>query len=696
MHLSPAAHGGARRSLTAALTLGIALATAPSATSTALPGPNDSAPRAAEASRGGGAAGADDERPSASTTADEALLRVDVIAAVAAGDYETARELIDSVLVERYLGHARAELLQDPPRPENSLLWLDRAQAIRRRDPELQLLRAESNLLLAESLIDQGANGIYIEGAFQDALVAFQEALPRTSQRPRALFGASRAAYMLNRSEEALNFAEEGMEALDAGASADGLRVLPERTLTEAAYLTYREVKREGADEERARELFQLTERSLDRLLGRSASDPWVWRTLADLYAWEGRADDALSALQRGLDRRPDDAGLLERLADLARGDGDFAASLEVLEAFLARHPDVPAGHFRAGRERFELAVGRLLDGETAPDLFEGAERSFQRARELEPELEADCLGYEVMCRNGVSWCAYNAGELERAREGFLSMNELFPGGITWHLPERLLSGIAGLQLVADAHGQAGDLGEAAEVFDQLRELQPDEVQWANNAGFFHRDAATALESAGRHLCRAAADGEAMTALRLERLKQLAGLPENFDGDLQAAFRAAAEAKLERAREGMRQSLDAYADAVELAPEDVRILNDTALIIIYYVPEDLERAEELLRRSVAAGTEQLESEELDADARWELLNAWGDAYQNLGFLDLVNRNDPAAAKPFFEKAVEIGPDPRPFVSELLLPLCDLPPEETAHNEQLLSLRQWGAPCTPPK
>ena len=115
--------------------------------------------------------------------------------------------------------------------------------------------------------------------------------------------------------------------------------------------------------------------------------------------------------------------------------------------------------------------------------------------------------------------------------------------------------------------------------------------------------------------------------------------------------------------------------AAELAPEDVRILNDTALLLVYHLHRDWDRAAELLTRAVELGQKQLENAELTKSQRTELESAWGDAHENLGVLHLEHEHDPAAARRWFQRAVEIGPDPRPRVVEHWLPQCDAAEEK---------------------
>ena len=44
--------------------------------------------------------------------------------------------------------------------------------------------------------------------------------------------------------------------------------------------------------------------------------------------------------------------------------------------------------------------------------------------------LSADCLGYQAIVRDAIGWCHYNAGDYTAAKDAFLSMEDVFEGGL--------------------------------------------------------------------------------------------------------------------------------------------------------------------------------------------------------------------------------------------------------------------------
>ncbi len=598
--------------------------------------------------------------------------------AIDQGEFATARALLGGLLVDGYVDQARSLLRED--NPQEALVWIDEALDLAPRDREVLVLHGEGSLATGERLGDP----LF----FEDALRSFGAA----GQDPQALFGASRAARLLFQTEDALRYAEAGARALESAERSILLPEAPERTLAQASFDAFIAAKTaipepaEPADdatagdevepanaeeiaaaEARAQELFAKTEAALSRLMARQDGDPWAWTNLSNLYLWEGRLLEARQAIESGLESLPANPELLERLYRVSRQEGGDSAVIEAFGEYRDRNPEISLGWWYGARARFDRALSNLED---APrDELRKAGEMFARCRELEPTYEADCLGWEVMVQNALAWCDYNAGDLEAAKAGFLATEEVLEGGLHWQLEGRLLSGVQGLYFVANAMNGEERFGDAADIFDFLREYDPENPTWANNAGFFNRDAGTALADVATAMRRAAA-GEVEDGERLAALRERAGIAADDGVDRAAELLLATADELDAAaEERFRRSYAAYLQASELAPEDVRIVNDTALIQVYHLRDELEKAEAMLKRCVLMGAEQLAEPDLDEDQVFELKNAWGDAYQNLGVLYLEVQDDPKKALGFFEKCVEIGPEARPDVLAIYIPRC---------------------------
>lgn len=577
-------------------------------------------------------------------------------------DWVSARQEIDRILVDPLVAEARAHLKRG--QPEEALVLAEQALEVAPNETKALYLHGEAALQVGLKLWD----GALLEASLKSFM--------RVGDGPGARMGASRAAKWLQRTEDQLRFAREGMLAVEALGPNRGwgtgirlrLEEWPERTLGQALHDRYLALRVEDPDA--ASLLVDEADGTLALLLQYQADDPWPWVTLSSLLSHEERFWDALEIARRGLEHVPGDRDLTAAVATAARGVGGPEFVLETFGTLTRQRPTAPLLWWYLAKERFELAIGQLDEGPTAE--LNRAEGEFRRCRELAPEHDQACRGYEVMCRDAVGWCRYNAGDLEGARAAFESMEELIEGGITYEISGQLLSGAQGLGFIGDAYRNLDDLGAAADVFLALHRYQPDSPIWANNAGFFHRDAADRLENVVAVDCERAARGELTDLTLLATLLEGAAISDAVPADASLRrdlFERAAGIYRERAQGMFEISYAAYLEAVRLAPDDVRVLNDCALIAVYHLKRDLERAEEYLLRSVELGALQLEQTELEGAELEALTEAWGDAHQNLGVLNLEYKNNPQAAREWFEKSLEIGPFPRPIVTEEFLPRC---------------------------
>ncbi len=633
------------------------------------------------------------------------------------GEYEAARDAIDELLLQTFLPEARRAL--EAGSPEEALARVDKALESDPESPEARLLKADASLLLAEkTLAQQGWSGLsasqvrsLTEGALGDALEYYRLA----GESPQTSYGASRAAWLLGDAEKSLELARRGFElSRRPGEPPPRLPILPERIHAEAACRAHAEARASGAAA--TAELFLESEDALMRLLGRETCDAWAWRELADLYESGGKLTEARGVLERAIERLDAAPELLERLARVTDALAGPGATVEAFSRYVEAHPGLAAGRWHLALGRFRLALARFQETPRVvePQAFSAAEEDFRRARELDPSLAENARGHEVACRLARGWCAFEVGDLAAARREFLSMNELFERAIEWSVPGELEDGIQGLRRLAEAHHAREDWRSTGELFETLLELQPGVVRWASEAGQNLREAAYDLELEGQRLCRASG-ATAGSPEALAEARALAGLGQELAGqgpgpgptgggsaEERALLARAAEERFERARHLIDRSWAAYRRAVELAPDDLGIVNDAANVLVHYLHRDLELAEASLRRCIARGEEELDAREAELAATgdaaragaleaeiYELRVTWGDAYQNLGVLLFVHRGDAAAAIPLLERAVEIGPD-RPDVVNSLLPLVR--GRRELEVDDPWALLDWGRPC----
>lgn len=541
------------------------------------------------------------------------------------------------------LGSARATL--DAGKPRDALIEIDALVERAPGDSRVWLLRGEACL---EAARNDSEPAFY----YADALSAFERAIALGAGR-QALLGASVASRMKLLPYEALAYARRAVEG--------NARLEPweTRIAIEATFDAYIRRLQAGTDPE---DLYGETETRLLELLAETPDDPWALHTLANLFGWGGQKQAAVEPLAHLIDIAPNDETAHNRFVAVMREVEGRNGVIAHYTAFHARHPVSALGAWYLAAELFEQAVDELWARRDSTAAFTRAEQLFGECRTLAPANEQSCKGYEVMCRNGVGWCRYNAGDFEGAARAFWATEDALQGGLQWQIEGRLLSAVKGLQLIADGalrESEGGDdsespgLVEAATIFKKLRALVPNDVSIANNSGFFHRELGV------QHLWNSR-KGQPASSSKPDAVKQ-ALQDERFARERDAA------------KEALLESRDAYVDAARIAPDDVRIVNDAALILVYHFPSEVDEAERMLTRAVELGRVQKDDSALDAEARDALLEAWGDAHQNLGVLHLMLRGDPATAREWFDVSFEIGPRPRidrAWIRDVALPCCD--------------------------
>ncbi|MFT6109984.1 MAG: tetratricopeptide (TPR) repeat protein [Planctomycetota bacterium] len=593
----------------------------------------------------------------------------EAVRALREGNYVAAKKLIDQLLIDDSM--AATVSLREAGRPMEALAAADQALAV------VSIQREERAALLVargRAAFDAAATDPKYSSLYEEALANFEEAA-RIGAGVSAAFRASRAARMIGDHPAALDLARAGARWIEAGedrAASLDLDQSFQRTLAEAAFSSYLAAPKESKVEQAARAaLFSETRIAIEKEIGRAPTETWAYLQLSNLFLWEGQRAESLQALESALAVQPGDEGvhtaLVKALGDHAEtvareGGADDAGALQArfdaiiqrYAAFRSVHADEALGYWYGGFEQFYEALNTFEGGAGDAAAFQEAEILFRRCGMLNPGYRETCLDYEVLCRNGQGWCAYQAENNEEAIALFMGTGELRTleaaqasgrvAALEVRLPgsggrDRLPSALAGLDFVTrrflvDAEDVEG-LTRAAEIGDMMFARRPTNPNLANNAGFLNRDAAVLWEK-----YRAT------------------------DKDPKVAKAARA-----RAQELMERSYAAYQVAARLAPDDVRVVNDAGLIMTYYLRSDVEAAEAYLLDSVKDGGPQLEATDLSPDVRAALEEAWGDAHQNLGILEMTLRGRPAAAKAWFEKALEIGPPSRNWLRNVL-PILD--------------------------
>ena len=310
---------------------------------------------------------------------------------------------------------------------------------------------------------------------------------------------------------------------------------------------------------------------------------------LADLHAWLGNPRAAIDTLAEGLHQAPADLTLYGRLQNL--GAGNRNQQVAVLQQL---RTDVPGqattlwylgeALYLQGRETRAAA-----DFLKAIDCWNAGEEAFQQAMVLEPSYEETCREWLHLVRTQRGWTLRDEGRLADAAACLINTLEADPVRL------EPASTPHSLRLAIDAvtgdYYNAGRLKDARNFLRRVCAIHDDNADWTNNLGFFCRDLGVAAAQAG---------DEAL------------------------------------AKEYFEESWAAYSRTVELEPEEARLVNDRALIAVYYLDEHLELAEQELHRSIALGEKTLAEMGPDVpETEREYFDmAVGDAWENLAFLYL--------------------------------------------------------------
>ena len=254
--------------------------------------------------------------------------------------------------------------------------------------------------------------------------------------------------------------------------------------------------------------------------------------------------------------------------------------------------------------------ASRERRNDEALELYAQAITALGTAAAAEPAYAESALWVEMQARTAAGWSALDGDDVARAEREWMAVLESAPEFA--QRPDGLgRSATQGLGRLGGRHHVRDDIGSAQRVSRAVAEATDEAWSW-NNVGYLLREIASDTEASGD--------------------------PAAFD----------------LARTAFQESYRSYLRAAELAPHEPRIVNDTALIQVYHLQEDLDRAERMLLEAIRVGEGALAElgPEPDERERFPLAQAVGDAYQNLGFLYYRLRNDPRAAREYFVRSVE--------------------------------------------
>ena len=468
-------------------------------------------------------------------------------------------------------------------RPNDALDATDALSRIHPGAPELDYLYGMAFAFKAQTAMAAGVTDHTVGMQFQDAVQYLERATTADPLLYRDAFLAlSLAAWYAQPPE--LDVARRAGE--------EAVRLLPDRTtawfqLGRVAFSQYVSLRGDPDRADEARAAWERTLSAFDEALTRVGipSDPAGVQLVGDArvqrgnaFLWEERIEEAAVEFGEAMGWNP-------AAVDLRRVSGQlgdsFGGALQRALAIRAEHKpkDSPnsatlywwLGYTRleAGRQALEAsrsgAASDRATGESAPELLAASEAAFEHCLELRPDFANSWyfLGHG----------RYAAGDYPGAVAAFSTYWENDPAGFVAYVSGEPDYNVPRLEYLTGIAFRDGNLESAAALAAACANgVQDDSTHW-NNLGLFLRDRADLLQEGAE----------------LPDPKLIADLHE--------------------------RAYEAYARALALEPENPALLNDTAVMLDYYLDRDLSRALAMYERAAARAETLLADPELsEADA----------------------------------------------------------------------------------
>ena len=458
---------------------------------------------------------------------------------------------------------------------------LDRAGV---KGPSIDYLYGMAFVAKARDYASKGVSGQIIGMSYVDAVAFLEKA---TQADPRTFADAflplAEAAYEMQKLDVARPAAERAvaLDPRDAGAAF---------LLGRIALAQYGAEQADPAREAEANASWELARASFAKAIElASASTPAdgalagrASNQLGHVFAWKQKLDEAAEAYARAAGFDPTSVDFTQVLGAL--GPDRFAASIEsaAKSASAAGRPLDPTLAWWLGYARFQQKQ------------YETAEQAFSTALAARPDFY-NSSWYVALSR-------YHRQDYVGAAEALRANWEANPEDLLASIAQnRELHGRILVYLVG-ACANAGKNREAAVLCEILSAAEPDKPDHLNNAGLFWRDAGEPLKASEK--------------------------PE--DRALAAQY--------------FEKSYEFYVRALAKEPENPGFLNDTAVMLHYYLDRDLDRAREMYARARDRASEALAKPDLPEDRRDWFKIALRDSKNNLKLLDEQQREREARKK----------------------------------------------------
>ncbi len=491
--------------------------------------------------------------------------------------------------------------------PEQALIQMDRRLAATPEDGPLLVLFGNTTLALFQRKQDAGQLGPGLAAdLLADAKEAFSLAQKRDTEKAQAEAGFVRCQLLAGEVDAAWQTALQLFAtitpALEQGEEVDSSLLL---SVGKAGLAAASQAKQAQQPEPAS---IHLATTSLETAWQQgefSAALP-----LADLWSWLGQQERAAKTLVRALQLQPNNLQLYQRLQNI--GPSVRNLQVDLLTELCQQHPGQAMPLWYLGEALYlqGRAARDAADTLKALACWDLAEDTFQQAMALEPAYANTCEEWLFYVRTQRGWTLRDEGRIDDAAATFVSVLESAPERLEPNPDAQSLH--LGIDAITADYYRQGNLKEARQFLRKVCAIYDGNSDWTNNLGFFCRDLGT----------------EALAAGNEELAQQL-----------------------------FQESWDAYSRSVELAPDDARIVNDRALIAVYYLEEHLDLAEQELHRAIELGEQSLSQMGPDVpQSEHEYYDmAVGDAWENLAYLYLNRYQEIGDAETYIQNSLKHFP-----------------------------------------
>ncbi len=495
---------------------------------------------------------------------------------------------------------------------DSALLILDRvAQQMRGHAPFHATQGSYSLAYAKQSIAAKGSAG-QIDGLLADARLNLQRAveLDPTLLPPRLQL--AQANYESGEFANARQIAAALLSQMGKTGNLDPEILVATQTITALAakqlYVAGRQQGTElGEELQAARNAFRAIEAAQGQQLSEDLLKNWV-----NLEQWAGANDQAMAIYQRFLQRQPNAPQAIpqaiEALVNLAQETGLHSHAI----ATLSQRQDATSKWY-LGRAIFNQADSLDMQSQATEiiQLHKQAEQAFTQAMNLNADYITSSKAWIGNCKAQQGFCLLGLQEYEKAGDAFLAAASQRPDRVNAPSGKNQQSIKQGLSRIIQHYYNQQDPKKLVQFTAKTSATIPTDADFANNHGLFARDLGAAMEASGNK----------------ETAKQL-----------------------------FSQSLASYQRAQGLEPDNLRLQNDVALMLIYHLHQDLDVAEASLRKVIAVGEARLADDPpADAAELAELQEVTGDAWENLGYARLTHHKDAAGARAALDKSLTYTP-----------------------------------------